>query len=791
MVLLVKKVLQTIRSTLVGNRNPLKTEPTGNKLALLELRKHQYGPRRRPVKEECSYRAPSKREALIRETRTVYDFDRRLNYVSNTPNLFKFGVFNAVQSECFDTLMHSDANMVVSAPTGSGKTVLFELAIIRMLMNTGSRPVKCIYVAPTKALCSEKYRDWAIKFQALGVKCCELTGDTVHFGRGAWGDAKDANVIVTTGEKWDSLTRNWEDHTRILAQIQLFLVDEVHILNESRGSTLEVVISRMHARGNSVRFVMVSATVPNIDDVANWVGHGISNGPAIIKEFGEEFRPCKLSRFVYGQQRKNGVNDFVFTRNLDFRLFAILQQHAANKPVLIFCPTRKAVVQTAEHLMREYEDGLKAKKPLPWTKPRRIEQTFHDKKLDGLVLYGIGIHHAGMTLDDRRAIETLFLSGLLRVIVATSTLAVGVNLPAHTVIIKGVKIFQNNVVQEYSDLDIMQMIGRAGRPQFDQEGVAIILCELELEAKYKALVQGCTMLESCLHRNLAEHLNSEIGLHTITDIESAKKWLHKSFLMQRIQRNPRHYAIGKESDQTWQERIDEMVTQSIAKLQENELVQKSDDDTLASTPYGDTMSKYYVKQSTMSLILKIPERATLREMLETLSTAEEFSDIKLRAGDKPVYNKIREHYDIRYKVRKVEKPSDKICLIIQAILGGINLNDAQYKNGDNQPSLEALTVFRHAPRLARAMVEIAIIKKSGAQVKHGLELLRCLHAKTWEDRPNVLRQIVQIGEKSIKVLAQFGVNTIAMLRKQDTLRIEQVLYSVISILLYIEKVTSS
>lgn len=125
----------------------------------------------------------------------------------------------------------------------------------------------------------------------------------------------------------------------------------------------------------------------------------------------------------------------------------------------------------------------------------------------------------------------------------------------------------------------------------DQEGVAIILCELELEAKYKALVQGRTMLESCLHRNLPEHLNSEIGLHTITDIESAKKWLHKSFLMQRIQRNPRHYAIGKENDQTWQERIDEMVTQSILKLQENELVQKSDDGTLASTPYGDTMSK--------------------------------------------------------------------------------------------------------------------------------------------------------------------------------------------------------
>lgn len=125
----------------------------------------------------------------------------------------------------------------------------------------------------------------------------------------------------------------------------------------------------------------------------------------------------------------------------------------------------------------------------------------------------------------------------------------------------------------------------------DHEGVAIILCEQELEAKYKALVQGRSMLESCLHQNLTEHINSEIGLHTITDVDTAKDWLRKSFLFQRIQRNPRHYAIGKENNQTWQERIDEMVTQSITRLQENELVEMTSDGRLTSTQYGDTMSK--------------------------------------------------------------------------------------------------------------------------------------------------------------------------------------------------------
>ena len=130
------------------------------------------------------------------------------------------------------------------------------------------------------------------------------------------------------------------------------------------------------------------------------------------------------------------------------------------------------------------------------------------------------------------------------------------------------------------------------RAFLDKEGIAIILCEQELQNKYKALVQGRTVLESCLHLNLAEHLTSEIGLSTITNIESAKQWLHNSFLFQRLRQNPRHYAIGREGDQTWEERLDEMVTESIKQLQQNQLVAIAEegDESLSSTNYGEIMS---------------------------------------------------------------------------------------------------------------------------------------------------------------------------------------------------------
>jgi ATP-dependent DNA helicase HFM1/MER3 len=145
----------------------------------------------------------------------------------------------------------------------------------------------------------------------------------------------------------------------------------------------------------------------------------------------------------------------------------------------------------------------------------------------------------------------------------------------------------------------------------DNEGVAVILCDIEQERKYKALVAGTTLLESCLHVNLSEHLNSEIGLGTITNVTTAQsellsrvlkqcdepswfvqEWLRNSFMFQRIQKNPRHYALGKANDQTWQSRLDELVESSIRDLQENSLVTNSSGGgTFASTEYGEIMSK--------------------------------------------------------------------------------------------------------------------------------------------------------------------------------------------------------
>lgn len=223
--------------------------------------------------------------------------------------VFPFAMFNAVQSACFESIYGSHDNCVFSSPTGSGKTVLFEIAICRMLRGWQNGTFKIVYMAPTRSLCSERARDWKAKFEPLGLKCEEMTGDSditslQHVQR--------ADIIVTTPEKWDSMTRKWKDHEKLVRLIKLLLIDEVHILNKDRGAALEVVVSRMKSIGSGTRFIALSATVPNSQDIATWLGRNddLPDVPATHKKFGQEFRPVELKRHVCGYQ--SSLNDFAF-----------------------------------------------------------------------------------------------------------------------------------------------------------------------------------------------------------------------------------------------------------------------------------------------------------------------------------------------------------------------------------------------------------------------------------------------------------------------------------------------
>jgi ATP-dependent DNA helicase HFM1/MER3 len=231
---------------------------------------------------------------------------------------------------------------------------------------------------------------------------------------------------------------------------------------------------------------------------------------------------------------------------------------------------------------------------------------------------GVAFHHAGMDLVDRRAVEEGFLHGNVNIICSTSTLAVGVNMPCHLVIIKGTVGWSENGVHQYADLEIMQMLGRAGRPQFESSACAVILTRDDKIKYYQNMVSGKELLESSLHLNLIDHLNAEIGLGTISNIHSAKQWLGGTFLFVRLTKNPNHYKLKEKDDaECWKdnELLEQICNRDLRLLQDVNLI--SGEGKLKCTEFGDAMARYCIKFETMKVILSLPPKAKMSEIVSS------------------------------------------------------------------------------------------------------------------------------------------------------------------------------
>ncbi|NXN97022.1 HFM1 helicase, partial [Rhinopomastus cyanomelas] len=615
-----------------------------------------------------------------------------LRAVTEIPTQFRsifkdFPYFNYAQSKALDDLLYTDRNFVVCAPTGSGKTVMFELAITRLLMEAPLPwlNVKVVYMAPIKALCSQRFDDWKEKFGPIGLSCKELTGDTLMDDLF---EIHHAHIIITTPEKWDSMTRRWRDNS-IVHLVRLFLIDEVHVIrDESRGATLEVVVSRMKTVQSSLcrllenhdsvpplRFIAVSATIPNAEDIAEWLSDGTS--PAVCLKIDEDQRPVKLRKIVLGFPCSNNQTEFRFDLTLNYKIASIIQTYSEQKPALVFCATRKGVQQAASILAKDAKFLLSVEQK---QRLQKYANSLKDSKLRDLLMYGVAYHHAGMEISDRKTIEGAFTVGDLPVLFTTSTLAVGVNLPAHLVVIKSTMHYVGGVFQEYSETDILQMIGRAGRPQFDTTATAVIMTRCSTRERYIQMLSGSDVIESSLHKHLVEHLNAEIVLRTITDVTVALEWIRSTFLYIRALKNPTHYGFSSGLDKIGIEaKLQELCLKNLNDLSSFDLIRMDESKNFKPTDTGRLMAWYYITFETVKQFFTIKGTETLKELITMISSCTEFLDIKLRTNEKKILNSLNKDKDkitIRFPMQgKIKTREMKINCLIQAQLGCLPVQD--------------------------------------------------------------------------------------------------------------------
>ncbi|KAI4170407.1 MAG: hypothetical protein LQ343_005029 [Gyalolechia ehrenbergii] len=783
-----RQPFQTPPSQLLAEPSSPVHPPTSSPLAgIIQRREAQASEYGGHVSSEIphTYAFPSSRGAKAQEQASTISLNQAPPIVQGirlvSPNqlpdrfrsVFPFPLFNAVQSKCYETAYKTLDNLVLSAPTGSGKTVILELSICHLISGFRTDQFKIVYMAPTKSLCTERQKDWQAKFSALDLQCAELTGDT---NQGQLRNVQNASIIITTPEKWDSMTRKWKDQAKLMQLVKLFLIDEVHILKETRGACLEAVVSRMKSVGSDVRFLALSATVPNSEDIATWLGRNSTTQhlPAHREKFGEEFRPVKLQKHVYGIQF-NG-NDWGFERVCDPKLPEIISKHSHKKPIMVFCVTRKSTVSTAKLLASWW--WTKGARERQWAGPT-FRLVVQDSDLKETLTAGVAFHHAGLDASDRQAIEKGFLEGQVNVICCTSTLAVGVNLPCHMVIIKNTMGFQDDGLKEYSDLEIMQMLGRAGRPQFEDSAVAVIITKQEKLQKYERMVSGQELLESSLHLNLIEHLekNAEIGLSTIYNLHTAKRWLSGTFLYVRLGHNPPHYKLdGDAVSPNLDDRIERICRRDIDFLLDAQLVTNIGD-KIECTEFGDAMARYYVKFETMKCLLSLEPRSKMSDILSVLVGAEEFHDIRYRATEKKLLKDFNGASGIKYPIKvDIALSQHKRSLIIQAELGGVDFPaDEQYAKFSRQFQQDKKMMFNHIHRLIRCVIDCQVYLQDAVTVRHALELARSFAARVWDNSPYQMKQVPNIGPAAVRRLANGGINNIESLEAAEPHKIEMLM----------------
>jgi|AntRauTorckE5430_2_1112549.scaffolds.fasta_scaffold00836_2 pre-mRNA-splicing helicase BRR2 len=725
-----------------------------------------------------SWRAMKKgyEEVHVPAVRSAMSKDEKLVPIKDLPewthDAFKgMDKLNRIQSRMCEVALTSSENILLCAPTGAGKTNVAMLTMLNILGqfrkeglddNKGNnenmydlRSFKIVYVAPMKALVQEVVKNFSKRLSAYGISVKELSGDSSLTRQ----QIADTQVLVTTPEKWDVVTRQGEGraYTQL---VKLVILDEIHLLHDDRGPVLESIISRVirqvETNAEPVRLVGLSATLPNYADVATFLRVKPDKGMFF---FDHSYRPVPLQMQYIGITERNAFKRFQLQNEICYEK-AVLQRKNNNQ-MLIFVHSRAETGKTAKALrdlaLERDELSFFVKEGGATQEILREEiAAVKNGDLKEVLQYGFAIHHAGMARADRELVEDLFSDGHIGVLCCTATLAWGVNLPAHAVIIKGTQIYDPSKGRwaELSPLDVQQMLGRAGRPQYDSEGEGIIMTAHNELQYYLSLMNLQLPIESQLIKSLPDHLNAEIVLGTVQTITEAVDWLSYSFLYVRMLQNPELYGIFEpekalKEDPTLKRRRLDLAHTAACLLEKSHLIRYDrKSGALQPTPMGRIASQFYLSHTSMALYSRqLRPSMTDIDLLRLFSLSGEFKHITVREEEKLELSKLAAKVPIPVKESPSE-PSAKVNILLQAYISRLKLDGFALVS-------DMAFIQQSAARIMRALFEMALRRKWSGLSKLTLSFANMVAHRIWNSQ-SPLRQFKNVPEVVARKLERKG-----------------------------------
>jgi helicase len=487
-----------------------------------------------------------------------------------------------------DGLVHALAgnSLVLAIPTASGKTLVALLGALKAALAGG----RALYIVPLKALAGEKFEDFSA-FERLGIKVGMSIGDYDDLSR----ELKDCDIVIATSEKADSLSRHdltWIEHLSVV------VADEVHLMHDpSRGPTLEVLLARIRTINPRCQVIALSATIQNSEEIAEWLD---------AEHVTSDFRPVELKEGVFLDgdvlYTDNSKEEFPYLDNGVVSVVAVSLKKGEQS--LVFVNTRKSTEALAERLRNYLEKALSdEERALLAELAKRLkrvdaEVTGVGDRLAGCIAGGAAFHHAGLSPAQRRLVEGAFKDKALRCIVATPTLAAGINLPAKRVIVRDVRRFDSmygNV--PIPVLEIKQMLGRAGRPRYDTVGQAILVAKDEGQQRdlfERYLWADPERIYSKLGTEAAlrSHVLASIATGLVADDDDLDRFVQSTF-----------YAHQAD---TWT--LKERLDGALDFLEEEELVVR-EGTRIWPTKFGRRVSDLYIDPLSAVLLRQSVERA--------------------------------------------------------------------------------------------------------------------------------------------------------------------------------------
>ncbi|NXF55737.1 U520 helicase, partial [Oceanites oceanicus] len=659
----------------------------------------------------------------------------------------KFPFFNPIQTQVFNTVYNSDDNVFVGAPTGSGKTICAEFAILRMLLQNSEG--RCVYITPMEALAEQVFMDWYEKFQErLNKKVVLLTGETSTdlklLGKG--------NIIISTPEKWDILSRRWKQRKNV-QNVNLFIVDEVHLIGGENGPVLEVICSRMRYISSQIerpiRIVALSSSLSNAKDVAHWLGCSATS----TFNFHPNVRPVPLELHIQGFNISHTQ-----TRLLSMAkpVYHAIMKHSPKKPVIVFVPSRKQTRLTAINILTTCASDVQRQRFLHCAEKDLVPylDKLNDNTLKETLVNGVGYLHEGLTAMERRVVEQLFSSGAVQVMVASRSLCWGMNIAAHLVIIMDTQYYNGKIhaYVDYPIYDVLQMVGHANRPLQDDEGRCVIMCQGSKKDFFKKFLYEPLPVESHLDHCMHDHFNAEIVTKTIENKQDAVDYLTWTFLYRRMTQNPNYYNLQGVSHRHLSDHLSELVEQTLSDLEQSKCISIEDEMDVAPLNLGMIAAYYYINYTTIELFsMSLNAKTKVRGLIEIISNAAEYENIPIRHHEDNLLRQLAQKVPHKLTNPKFNDPHVKTNLLLQAHLSRMQLS-AELQSDTEE-------ILSKAIRLIQACVDVLSSNGWLSPALAAMELAQMVTQAMWS-KDSYLKQLPHFTSEHIKRCTDKGVESV-------------------------------